>query len=559
MSDIKDSENTQGGEIPKKRRNRWGDAAETSATELCSTCTPATDSKPNEEDKSAADLAEDNAKKARRSRWGSAEQTTTPLDPALSQTQIPAIPIPALSEEVLQQTVVLQLQLQQINQQLITVVRDALLMEQDPNRSPSPPPKYDSNGKRTNTREVRMREKLMQQRTNIIESLIKINPLYTPPADFVKVKPFRRVYMPKHADPNFNYIGLIIGPRGNTQRQLEQDTGCKISVRGKGSAKEGSKARTAKIVDEDEELHVHIQGESDEQVEKAVKIVEAILRPIDDSLNEHKQKQLRELALINGTLREDEYCPVCGEKGHKQFDCPYRAKAFKAAGVKCSICGDLSHPTRDCPMKQDMPANESVIDSEYDNFLAELSGNDKSAGQKANTQSTGNSDGTSGPSNGGSANGAKAGQTILQPTVDIFSGKSSVSMSTTLMSSLMASASGTTSGNASSSAAESATTSTATIVAPIISLTTPWPAPAAPVAPPMPTAAVPPSHPHHMMQYPGYAYPYSMYYPGYAPAATAGMGYTYQYAADGSIIAVPMQETGFVAPPPPPPPPPPSA
>lgn len=28
-----------------------------------------------------------------------------------------------------------------------------------------------------------------------------------------------------------------------------------------------------------------------------------LLRPLDDEQNEHKQKQLRELALINGTLR----------------------------------------------------------------------------------------------------------------------------------------------------------------------------------------------------------------------------------------------------------------
>ncbi len=101
-------------------------------------------------------------------------------------------------------------------------------------------------------------------------------------------------------------------------------------------------------------------------------MIEELLKPQDDALNEHKQKQLRELALINGTLREDEYCPVCGEKGHRQFECPHRARSFKAAGVKCSICGDLSHPTRDCPLKQDGPTSEGILDSEYDSFMAEL-------------------------------------------------------------------------------------------------------------------------------------------------------------------------------------------
>lgn len=36
---------------------------------------------------------------------------------------------------------------------------------------------------------------------------------------------------------------------------------------------------------------------------KAAIEVGKLLRPLDDEQNEHKQKQLRELALINGTLR----------------------------------------------------------------------------------------------------------------------------------------------------------------------------------------------------------------------------------------------------------------
>ena len=38
---------------------------------------------------------------------------------------------------------------------------------------------------------------------------------------------------------------------------------------------------------------------------QAEKEVGKLLRPLDDEQNEHKQKQLRELALINGTLRYD--------------------------------------------------------------------------------------------------------------------------------------------------------------------------------------------------------------------------------------------------------------
>lgn len=220
---------------------------------------------------------------------------------------------------------------------------------------------------------MRMRDTLGVERVRIIEELIKTYPSFVPPADYVKAKPFRVLYVPVKQFPTYNFIGLIIGPRGNTQRKMEEETKCKISVRGKGSIKEGSKGKTSKFNDYDsDELHIHITGENEEDVERCAAMVNAFLTPCEDTLNEHKQKQLRELALINGTLKDEEYCSVCGERGHKHFECPFRAKSFKAAGVKCAICGDLSHPTRDCPLKQGDAPTGVALDSEYDSFLAEL-------------------------------------------------------------------------------------------------------------------------------------------------------------------------------------------
>lgn len=64
--------------------------------------------------------------------------------------------------------------------------------------------------------------------------------------------------------------------------------------------------------DADEELHCLIQGETIEGVERAAAMIKKLL-VIDESSEEHKKKQMLELALINGTLR-DEYCIICGEK-----------------------------------------------------------------------------------------------------------------------------------------------------------------------------------------------------------------------------------------------------
>ena len=39
----------------------------------------------------------------------------------------------------------------------------------------------------------------------------------------------------------FNFVGRILGPRGMTTKQLEQETGCKIMVRGRGSMRDKKK------------------------------------------------------------------------------------------------------------------------------------------------------------------------------------------------------------------------------------------------------------------------------------------------------------------------------
>lgn len=42
-------------------------------------------------------------------------------------------------------------------------------------------------------------------------------------------------------NPQFNFVGRILGPRGMTAKQLEQETGCKIMVRGRGSMRDKKK------------------------------------------------------------------------------------------------------------------------------------------------------------------------------------------------------------------------------------------------------------------------------------------------------------------------------
>lgn len=239
-------------------------------------------------------------------------------------------------------------------------------------RSPSPEPIYDNMGIRINTREYRAREKLMKERQELISKLIQKNPAFRPPADYRPPKLHKKLYIPMKEYPGYNFIGLIIGPRGNTQKRMEKETGAKIVIRGKGSVKEGRLQQKRDIKpdpSENEDLHVFVEAENQEALDNAVGMVEKLLHPVDEGLNEHKRQQLRELAALNGTIKEDEFCRLCGEQGHRQYACPARTSTFKS-DVLCNICGDGGHPTIDCPMK----GSGKKMDDEYQNFLAELGG-----------------------------------------------------------------------------------------------------------------------------------------------------------------------------------------
>ncbi|CAM8890824.1 hypothetical protein QQ045_027167 [Rhodiola kirilowii] len=269
-------------------------------------------------------------------------------------------------------------EIQALNSRLLEISRmlqSGLPLDDRPEgaRSPSPEPIYDNLGIRINTREYRARERLNRERQEIISQIIKRNPAFKPPADYRPPKLQKKLYIPMKEYPGYNFIGLIIGPRGNTQKRMEKETGAKIVIRGKGSIKEGRIGQKRDLKPdpgENEDLHVLVEADTKEALEAAAGMVEKLLQPVDEVLNEHKRQQLRELAALNGTIRDEEYCRLCGEPGHRQFACPSRLSTFKS-DVLCKICGDGGHPTIDCPVKG---TTGKKMDDEYQNFLAELGG-----------------------------------------------------------------------------------------------------------------------------------------------------------------------------------------
>ncbi|CAG0917414.1 unnamed protein product, partial [Notodromas monacha] len=69
----------------------------------------------------------------------------------------------------------------------------------------------------------------------------KKEPLNLPEPDGPMMTLSEKVYVPVKEHPDFNFVGRILGPRGMTAKQLEQETGCKIMVRGRGSMRDKKK------------------------------------------------------------------------------------------------------------------------------------------------------------------------------------------------------------------------------------------------------------------------------------------------------------------------------
>ncbi len=174
-------------------------------------------------------------------------------------------------------------------------------------RSPSPPPRYDTRGKRINTRLDRAREKLEAERYKLVTRLRELEPSFRPPIGMRPPKIVEKLIIPKEKEGTVNYIGLILGPRGKTQKRLEKEFMCRVAIRGKGSVKDGRARVPAHYADYDEQLHVLITAEgldAKERIEKCKKKILDIIKPRPDELNDHKQAQLRELAQLNGTFRD---------------------------------------------------------------------------------------------------------------------------------------------------------------------------------------------------------------------------------------------------------------
>ncbi|XP_008803015.1 KH domain-containing protein SPIN1-like [Phoenix dactylifera] len=137
------------------------------------------------------------------------------------------------------------------------------------------------------------------------------------PSSYV-VKKILRLDIPVNTYPNFNFVGRLLGPRGNSLKRVEASTGCRVYIRGKGSIKDPGKEEKLRgrpgYEHLNDPLHILIEAELpvnvvDVRLRQAQEIIEELLKPIDESQDYYKRQQLRELAMLNSGLREDSLHP----------------------------------------------------------------------------------------------------------------------------------------------------------------------------------------------------------------------------------------------------------
>ena len=256
---------------PTKRRSRWG---------------------------GKVDVASESARNgvAKKSRWGAKKTVTDPVQLAV-QLGLPLATLQHMSAE--QQQTLPQIKERMDEIDLLMQLPDCGASEIPAHqRPPSPEPIFDKAGTQVNSAGARRRQQLEAERAELVEAL-------KPRA---AQRCWRKLIVPVDKYPGYNFFGALIGPRGNAQKRMERESGCKIVIRGRGAIKDGMGRHDGKpLGPEDEEpMHVLIEAPDEASVEKGQKMIEIVLNPYSEDAVTQKEKQMKELAIINGTLKEED-------------------------------------------------------------------------------------------------------------------------------------------------------------------------------------------------------------------------------------------------------------
>ncbi|XP_033738651.1 KH domain-containing, RNA-binding, signal transduction-associated protein 2-like isoform X1 [Pecten maximus] len=117
-----------------------------------------------------------------------------------------------------------------------------------------------------------------------------------------------KVKIPVRDFPKFNFVGKLLGPKGMSLKRLQEETGTKMSILGKGSMRDKNKEEEmkkegGKYAHLNEDLHLLIEVYSEvsdcyARLSHAVSEVQKFLTP--DYNDEISQQQMEEMMFLNG-------------------------------------------------------------------------------------------------------------------------------------------------------------------------------------------------------------------------------------------------------------------
>lgn len=176
-------------------------------------------------------------------------------------------------------------------------------------------------------------DRLLENEISKVQQSGRVPPREFKYVDIYREKPIRvtvKVLVPVKEHPKFNFVGKLLGPKGNSMKRLQDETLCKMAVLGRGSMKDRKKEEELRASLEpkyahlNDELHVEISAlappaEAHARIAYALAEVRKYLIP--DSNDIIRQEQLREM-LADGTIPGAEAAGEIPE--HRAAASPYK-------------------------------------------------------------------------------------------------------------------------------------------------------------------------------------------------------------------------------------------
>ncbi|KAK0702048.1 hypothetical protein B0T26DRAFT_758005 [Lasiosphaeria miniovina] len=309
-------------------------------------------------------------RESRKSQWG--PDSTSASLAGLST----AIIAPMTSEQL--EVYATHVRIEEITQKLKT---DDIVPADHSRRSPSPAPQHGNSGRRTNTRYHRFQERLEVERHSLIQQASRTIPNCRPTTGYSRQKMRQamkaKVYIPAKDFPEVNFIGQTLGPRGPSLVAMNTESGANIALRGRGSVKEGSSKRLLRASSSNVDTHHHDRNRllAAEHNEPPHCLITADAQ--DKHANERKRGQLRDLAVVNGTFRDDEGRRSQDESGlASRCETPQGLPGVARGGVRRSTATTTTTTPPWRPWRKTGrgrgTAESDALNDMYAQFLAEI-------------------------------------------------------------------------------------------------------------------------------------------------------------------------------------------